>query len=459
MTSSASPNRDIGDGTVEELFALADAIAAVLGGSVAIEDLDARVLAYSTLPGQRIDELRRQGILGRRVPAQPGPQTARQQRQYREVLAAPGVVELPVLAEGELPRAAVAIRAGDLPLGTIWAIADRAPRDDAGRRALPDETGNRDGAGEWALLDEAGERALLDEAGERALLEGARTAALHMLRRRSAAALELHARDQALRSGLDGTVEARETAYRLGLPTGERLVLLGFAPVACSADAGTLLTRLGSDLGRHWAAVHPSAAVTTGPRAVYTLLPGVDLEPARRLAAQALAAVTRPRTDPLRAAVSAASSAPAELPRLRAEVDDVLRVTTAGTSAPAVAALGDVHAQVLLAHLADELDRRPRLRHPGVEAMLAHDRDQNTRYAASVAAWLDAVGNVGEAARRLSVHQNTLKYRLRRARELFGLDLDDPDDRLSCWLQVRIGTRPLADGKGSGAVRGAESAG
>lgn len=423
MTSSALPSGDPGDGTVEELFALADAVAAVVGGSVAIEDLDARVLAYSTLSGQRIDELRRQGILGRRVPEQPDPQTVQQQRQYREVLAAPGVVSLPGLADGELPRAAVAIRAGDLPLGTIWAIVDRAP---------------------------------LDEAGERALLDGARTAALHMLRRRSAAALELHARDQALRAGLDGTVPGPETAYRLGLPTGGRLVLLGFAPVASFAEVGTLLARMGADLGRHWAAVHPSAAVATGPRAVYTVLSGTDPESARRLAAQALAAATRPRSVPLRAAVSRPTPDPAELPGLRAEVDDVLRVTTAESSAPAVAAVTDVHAHLLLAHVADELDRKPQLRHPGVEAMLAHDRDQNTRYAASVVAWLDAVGNVGEAARRLTVHQNTLKYRLRRTRELFGLDMSDPDDRLSCWLQLRVAVRAVTDDRGASTGEGAE---
>ncbi|MBT2442721.1 helix-turn-helix domain-containing protein [Streptomyces sp. ISL-36] len=402
-----------GDGSGEELFALADAIAAVIGGSVAIEDLDARVLAYSTRPGQRIDELRRQGILGRRVPDQSGPQAERQQRQYRQVLAATGVVRLPGLAEDELPRAAVAIRAGDLPLGTIWAIVD----------------GGR-----------------LDAAGEQALLEGALTAALHMLRRRGAVALELHAREEALRAGLDGTAPAPEIAYRLGLPARSPLTLLGFAPAGTSPPAAALLARTGSDLGRHWAAVRPSASVATGPRAVYALLPGEDPASARRLAEQALAAVARPRAEPLRAAVSRTGAGLADLAALRAEVDDVLQVITADETARPVAMLTDVHAHVLLAHLADELERRPRLRHPGVEAMLEHDRVQHTHYAASVTAWLDAVGNVGEAARRLTIHQNTLKYRLRRARELFGLDLDDPDDRLSCWLQLRIGV-----GRGSAA--------
>ena len=52
---------------VGDLFALANAIAGLVGGATAIEDPNQRILAYSTLPGQPIDEDRRQGILGLRV--------------------------------------------------------------------------------------------------------------------------------------------------------------------------------------------------------------------------------------------------------------------------------------------------------------------------------------------------------------------------------------------------------
>ncbi|MFF8610503.1 helix-turn-helix domain-containing protein [Streptomyces sp. NPDC015346] len=62
---------------------------------------------------------------------------------------------------------------------------------------------------------------------------------------------------------------------------------------------------------------------------------------------------------------------------------------------------------------------------------------------------LDATGDVGEAARSLTVHQNTLKYRLRRSRETFGLDLDDPDTRLALWLQPRAGTGSRGRGRSS----------
>ncbi|GGO97687.1 PucR family transcriptional regulator [Wenjunlia tyrosinilytica] len=394
------------DGTSEELFALANAIAAVIGGSVAIEDLDHRVLAYSSLPGQRIDELRRRGILNRRVPDQP-----EQLRQYRDVLAATGVVRLAVLAPDELPRAAVAIRAGDLPLGTIWAIEADTP---------------------------------IDADGGRALLDGARLAALHMLRRRSAAELEMRAHEDALRGALDGGWGPEEARFRLGLPDRPRLTLLGLAPAGVPERGVPLAVRLSAAAARHWAAVHAESAVATVGRTVYVLLPHDSPATARRLAEQAVAALGRTLDATVRAAVSRQAADPAELPELRAEVDDILRVTTTDPDAPPVSDLAATHARVLLVHLSDQLARRPGLRHPGIDAMVEHDRARGTDYAASVTAWLDAVGNVAEAAQRLTVHPNTLKYRLRRARELFGIDLDHPDDRLSCWLQLRLQRQPPA---------------
>ncbi|MFD7898217.1 helix-turn-helix domain-containing protein [Streptomyces sp. NPDC059568] len=36
------------------------------------------------------------------------------------------------------------------------------------------------------------------------------------------------------------------------------------------------------------------------------------------------------------------------------------------------------------------------------------------------------------------MHQNTLRYRTRRAVEVFGIDLHDADQRLILWLQLRL---------------------
>ena len=50
-----------------------------------------------------------------------------------------------------------------------------------------------------------------------------------------------------------------------------------------------------------------------------------------------------------------------------------------------------------------------------------------------------AVGCVAEdAATRLRVHVNTLRYRLRRIREVSGLDFQDADQMLLAQLQLRL---------------------
>jgi PucR C-terminal helix-turn-helix domain len=393
---------DSASGAGDELFALTNAIAAVIGGSVAIEDMDRRVLAYSSQTDQRIDSLREQGILDRHVP-----DMERNLSQYRAVLAADGVVRFSEKTD-EFARSAVAIKAGTQPLGTIWAIEGIVG---------------------------------LSSDGERALLDGARLAALHMLRGLNATDLELHARESALRAALDGSLEPHDVAFRLSLPGGADLTLVGFAATADADGTTPLITHVSAALARYVAAYRPEAAVATTARAVYILVPGSDDASATRFANGALAATHTGFGQRVRAAISYSSSDPAALPTMRRDVDDILRVTLAAPTLPAVARLIDVHTRVLLAHVNDELAREPRLRHPGVVSLLAYDRDHATDYRSSVVAWLDAVGDIASAADHLGVHPNTLRYRLRRVDELFDLALDHPDDRLSIWLQLRASAR------------------
>ena len=54
--------------------------------------------------------------------------------------------------------------------------------------------------------------------------------------------------------------------------------------------------------------------------------------------------------------------------------------------------------------------------------------------AVSVGTWLDEGGDTRRAAARLFLHPNTLRYRLRRAQDLCGIDLDDPDVRMLARL-------------------------
>ena len=117
----------------------------------------------------------------------------------------------------------------------------------------------------------------------------------------------------------------------------------------------------------------------------------------------------------------------------RAEADRVLAAMPADAD---VAAFDDLRAEVLLGQTLAVLRERPDLRDPAVDALVAYDRAHGGDLAGSVLAWLDALGDVREAARRLTVHPNTLRYRVRRAVAVAGLRLGDPRARLVHHLHL-----------------------
>ena len=123
LLADADPSETLGGVPAGDLFALANAVASLIGAPVTIEDRSSRVLAFSGHQDEA-DPSRVETILGRRVPA-----------RYSQMLEARGVFQRlyrsdePVYIEGLpaddgtlcLPRVAVAVRAGDEFLGSIWA--------------------------------------------------------------------------------------------------------------------------------------------------------------------------------------------------------------------------------------------------------------------------------------------------------------------------------------------------
>ncbi|MGV4923955.1 helix-turn-helix domain-containing protein [Streptomyces sp. BHT-5-2] len=59
------------------------------------------------------------------------------------------------------------------------------------------------------------------------------------------------------------------------------------------------------------------------------------------------------------------------------------------------------------------------------------------RLAETLLAWLETRGGAPEVAARLGVHPQTVRYRLRQIRELWGPDVDDPDRRFELELVLR----------------------
>ena len=64
--------------------------------------------------------------------------------------------------------------------------------------------------------------------------------------------------------------------------------------------------------------------------------------------------------------------------------------------------------------------------------------DQADRLARTLLAWLESADDANAAARRLHVHPQTIRYRLRQVSELFGEALNDPDARFQLLLALRV---------------------
>ena len=61
------------------------------------------------------------------------------------------------------------------------------------------------------------------------------------------------------------------------------------------------------------------------------------------------------------------------------------------------------------------------------------------RLTETLRAWLDRPGQVQAVAAELDVHPQTVRYRLRQLRELFGTRLEDPEARFELSLALRVG--------------------
>jgi sugar diacid utilization regulator len=69
--------------------------------------------------------------------------------------------------------------------------------------------------------------------------------------------------------------------------------------------------------------------------------------------------------------------------------------------------------------------------------LLDHDATHGSQLAATLSEYLERGGNYDATAKALSVHRSTLKYRLKRIREVSGYDLGLPDTRFNLQLAAR----------------------
>jgi DNA-binding PucR family transcriptional regulator len=398
-----------------DLFALANAVAAIVGGAVTIEDPGRRVLAYSTLGDQPIDPWRRNSILGRQVPDSPG-----MRKIYQRLLETDGVMTADratlqaMLKDGPEEvvtleaRSAVAIRAGRQTIGSIWVIH---------------------------------EDALLTDEAKRALAEAARIAAPHMIQARAARDVERRVRGERLVAILEGRGSAEENAGRLGLVPSASFTVLAFSASESDAMDQFDRERLVDLVGVYCEALHgPSSVVAIGDN-VYALLQSEKGSERARVVrvAREVQGQTEGRTGgAVLAAVSSTVERLQEVAVARREAEHVLAVLRSHAGGRMLAAVDEVRSEVILLELAELSREHPSLTQGKLTALLDHDAARGTEYALTLRAYLDSMGDVASASTRISVHPNTFRYRIRRLLQLFDIDIENADERVVIELQLRL---------------------
>ncbi|MCD4523959.1 CdaR family transcriptional regulator [Nocardioides sp. cx-173] len=398
-----------------DLFAVANAISSLLDAPITIEDRSSRVLAFSGRQDEA-DPSRVETILGRQVP-----------ERYARVLSERGVFRdlhrsdkpvfiTPIPMEGNTftqPRVAVAVRAGDEVLGSIWA-------------AVP-----------GPLSDERTE----------ALCDAAKLVALHLLRVRAGADVQRRLRADLLSSALEGGAGAREALDRLGLGA-QPLMVLGVAvtgsDVGDGADGDAVVAhereRLSDAFAMHLSAVHPKSAAALIGGVAYGLVPvpgsadGAE-ERASRIAQEFLDRVGDRRNAVV--GIGPIAGDVGELAHSRSSVDRALRVLRDG-GGRRVARLSDIHVEALMLEMRDLVAARGDRPEGALARLMAYDAQHHASLVETLQAWLEAFGDVVAAAERLYVHPNTFRYRLRRLMEVGEMDLSEPDVRFGALLQLRL---------------------
>jgi hypothetical protein len=399
---------DVASAPLGDLFALANAVAAAVGGAATIEDAHNRVLAYSNLD-HRIDRPREQTILGRQVPSD-WIQRLHDAGVFRRLWQTDEVVRVADFVEDDeyLPRIAVAVRAGGELLGSIWVIEGEQPLGDDAQRSL------RDAAG---------------------------IAALHLLRHRSASDVDRQRRAELLLALLEGSDRGDLSREELAIDASRRVAVVAF-DVDAGGEAASLMAagRVADLVAVYCESYRRQAACAASGVRVYALVPAdsdTGVEPFVALADAIVGRARQALRVELRAGVGSAVTGLDGVPGSRREADDVLDVL-ARSGDRTIATIDDVRPMVVLQGLVRLAELHPELASGRVAALAEQDASKGTAWVPTLRAYFDAFGDMAAAAGMVNVHPNTFRYRLRRITEVFGLDLADPDERLVAELQLRF---------------------
>jgi hypothetical protein len=403
----------------EGLFRLANAICTLIDAPVTIEDRNANVLAFSDRQDEA-DFIRIDCILGRRT-IEPYLRVDEERGAVRAIRRSRVPVYLDAVELDDdrptLPRLAMAIRAGDEFLGTIWAVVQGPPTADQ----------------------------------EQLLLEASRSVALQLLRQHLGADPEQRTTSDLVAVALGGGAGAAVAMTRLGLAAVPCLVLAASVAQPDVADlagtASSTLARRVRDRERTATALRvqltgstPGSVVAVVNDQIYAIVPARrPQDAALNLTHTCRAFVQQHRaTEPVLIGIGRVVTAVAGLRLSRADADRAVRVLQEAGDGRSIAQASAVEVEALLLEARQLVELRGRGPSGAFARLLAYDEARNATMIDTLRAWLDAHGDVVIASEQSHVHQNTFRYRLRRISEIGGFALDDPEARFALDLQLRL---------------------
>ena len=399
----------LGGAAAGDLFAVANAVAALIDAPVTIEDAQSRVLAYSGRQDEA-DQARMLTILGRQIP---DAYYRRFQRDgvYRRLASSREPLYLDSLGPDVLPRVAVGVTAGDEVLGSVWAAVHSKPGD----------------------------------VQMREFAEAATFVAIHLLRHRLAVDVQRSLHTDLVAVVINGGALAADAASRLGLVgDGFRVVAVTLQADAADQSREVALLRAWDTLSMQLSVVHRRAVSGLVQGVIYAVLP-VPRDPAEscRIAEQAASAflsrIPQQRRDQLLVAIGGHAEDLVALPQSRRDADRVLRVLAGRTPAHhSIGAIDSLRLQVLLLRVAEIADEESITASGPLAALVEHDRRNRTHHVATLRGYLESFGDVLAAAQSAGLHHNTYRYRLQKLRDMPGIDLGDADQRLALMLQLRL---------------------
>ncbi|WP_442544304.1 PucR family transcriptional regulator [Arthrobacter sp. KN11-1C] len=399
-----------------DLYAFANAAASITNGAASIVDPLGRILGYSTLPGQPIDELRRVTTLSLQEIKPPAFDV-----DFKTVYASGRAVLIPGIDE-EMARLALAVRAGGELLGSIWIID---PGEDKREAALE------------------------------ALDRMAPLAGLHMLHARSASDFGERRNGDLIRTLMEDPGHAPFAAAQLGLESSGGLAVAAFSIVRPETgslesvrEIHRLLHLVTTVCNVQFNASH-SALIDS---VVYALLPsdGATSRAIHRRVVHEIGAYGHTISSyPIIAAVGGIAARVEELPGSRSEAVQTLQYLLHQQStkpdpagSPSVGLFEDYRIPLNLLKVGAFISESGFAELDDIAKIQAYDAEQQTDYLDTLRAYMASNGSISAMAASLHVHNNTVRYRISRLAKDFGLDLDDPQKRL--WLWLRLTTMDLA---------------